>query len=83
MGAGIVWPGGSGEDTKKYIVKQSSDNLWSIANVIDSEIETADNTELVTEFSHHISHDDLADFVDISIQVRGESISYSEVEVII
>jgi len=73
MGAAMdtLWPGGSGEDTKKYVVKQSSDNLWSIAYVIDAEIETADSTELVTEFSHYVSHDDLADFVDISIQVRG------------
>ncbi|XP_065885969.1 protein-associating with the carboxyl-terminal domain of ezrin-like [Dysidea avara] len=69
MGGAIdtLWPG-SGEDTKKYVVKQSSDNLWSVANVVDPEIETADSTELVTEFSHHVSYDDLADFVDISIQ---------------
>ena len=72
MGAamGTLWPGGNDKDIKKYVVKQSSDSLWSIANVVDSEIETADNTELVTEFSHYVSHDDLADFVDISIQVR-------------
>ena len=72
MGGAIdtLWPG-SGEDTKKYVVKQSSDNLWSVANVVDPEIETADSTELVTEFSHHVSYNDLADFVDISIQVRA------------
>ena len=67
---GAVWSGGSSEDSRKYIVKQSSDNLWSVANVVDPEIETADNTELVTEFTHRVSHDDLADFVEISIQVR-------------
>lgn len=58
------------EDSKKFVVKQSSDNIWSIANVVDPEIETADSQELITEFSHGVVHDDLADFVDISIQVR-------------
>ena len=61
---------GSEEDTRKYMVKQDSENLWSIANVVDPEIETADSEELLTQFSHEIIHDDLADFVDISIQVR-------------
>lgn len=61
---------GSEEDTRKYMVKQDSENLWSIANVVDPEIETADSEELLTQFSHEIVHDDLADFVDISIQVR-------------
>ena len=61
---------GSEEDTRKYMVKQDSENLWSIANVVDPEIETADSEELLTQFSHGIVHDDLADFVDISIQVR-------------
>ena len=56
--------------SKKYIVKQDSENLWSIANVVDPEIETANSEELITEFTHEIVHDDLADFVDISIQVR-------------
>ena len=58
------------EDSRKYMVKQDSENLWSIANVVDPEIETADSQELITEFSHEVVHDDLADFVDISIQVR-------------
>ena len=61
---------GSEEDTRKYMVKQDGENLWSIANVVDPEIETADSEELLTQFSHEIIHDDLADFVDISIQVR-------------
>lgn len=61
---------GSEEDTRKYMVKQDGENLWSIANVVDPEIETADSEELLTQFSHEIVHDDLADFVDISIQVR-------------
>ena len=61
---------GGEEDTRKYMVKQDSENLWSIANVIDPEIETADSEELITQFSHELVHDDLADFVDISIQVR-------------
>lgn len=62
---------GSEEDTRKYMVKQDSENLWSIANVVDPEIETADSEELLTQFSHEIVHDDLADFADISIQVRA------------
>ena len=61
---------GSEEDTRKYMVKQDSENLWSIANVVDPEIETADSEELITQFSHEVVHNDLADFVDISIQVR-------------
>lgn len=61
---------GSEEDTRKYMVKQDSENLWSIANVVDPEIETADSEEMITQFSHEVVHDDLADFVDISIQVR-------------
>ena len=58
------------EASKKYIVKQDSENLWSISNVVDPEIDTASSEELITEFSHEIVHDDLADFVDMSIQVR-------------
>lgn len=61
---------GDDEDTRKYMVKQDSENLWSVANVVDPEIETADSEELLTEFSHEIIHDELADFVDMSIQVR-------------
>lgn len=60
------------EDSKKYVVKQDSENLWSIINVVDPEIETADDQELITEFSHKIVHDELADFVDMSIQVCKE-----------
>jgi len=64
--------GAGNSDLKKYVIKQDSENLWSIANVVDPEIETADSEELITEFSHEVIHDDLADFVDISIQVKTE-----------
>ena len=66
------------EASKKYIVKQDSENLWSIANVVDPEIETADTEELITEFTHEIVHDDLADFVDISIQVSTNCYPYNK-----
>ena len=71
------------EVSKKYVVKQDGDNLWSVANVVDPEIETADSEELITEFTHDIVHDELADFVDISIQVTLISqLSYLRVALI-
>ena len=60
---------GSEEDTRKYVVKWGSENLWSISNVVDPEIETADSEELITQFSHEVVHDDLADFVRLNLHM--------------